>query len=261
MIRAHQVGYSRGPNHLLSDVSLEVIPGEVLAIVGPNGAGKSTLLRILAGEWAPSSGEVTLDGQPLARIGPRDLALRRAVVPQRQPWVEGLSGAETAALGRAPFAEPEAEELRAAHRALTAAGAGLWAGRRMETLSGGEAQRVHFARALAQLDGGGPSRYCFLDEPTSALDLAGQLDLMDRLRSLADQGVGVVAVVHDLNLAVRFADQVAVLARGRLQAWGPPATVITEALVSRAFGVRASVIPHPLFGCPVVLPLESRNSL
>jgi iron complex transport system ATP-binding protein len=260
MIRAHKVGYSRGPNRLLSDVSLDVLPGEVLAIVGPNGAGKSTLMRILAGEWAPSTGEVTLDGESLSRMPPRDLALRRAVLPQRQPWVEGLSGAETAALGRAPYAESEAESLRAAHRALGAAGADLWAGRRMETLSGGEAQRVHFARALAQL-GGAQSRYCFLDEPTSALDLAGQLDLMERLRSLADQGVGVVAVVHDLNLAVRFADQMAVLAGGRLHAWGPPETVVTEGLINRAFGVRATVIPHPLFGCPVILPLESKNPL
>jgi iron complex transport system ATP-binding protein len=144
-------------------------------------------------------------------------------------------------------------------RALAQAGVGHLAGRRYPTLSGGEQQRVHLARTLAQLDTphADASRYLLLDEPTASLDLAHQHTVLGTARALADAGTGVLVVLHDLNLAAQYADRLAVLRRGQLLADGPPADVLDPALVHAAFDVAVTVLPHPCFTCPLVVALPT----
>ena len=247
-----------GQATLLSDVSLDVRPGEVLAVVGPNGAGKTTALRVIAGETPPTTGGATLGGRPLAEIEPRTLALRRAVMPQASTLPFDFSVLEVVLLGRTPHRAGQAADLDAAFRAMRAGGVEALAARRYQTLSGGEQQRVHLARALAQLDAEAPpgeTRYLLLDEPTSALDIAHQHAVLRTARDRAAEGVGVLAVLHDLNHAAQYADRVAVLAAGRLVACGPPREVLTADVVARAFGVTVVVTDHPCAACPLVVPV------
>lgn len=245
---------------LLDGVSLAVRPGEVLAVVGPNGAGKTTALRTLAAEAPPSDGTATLDGQALAALAPDALARRRAVMPQATTLQFDFSVLEVVLLGRTPHRSSRADDLDAAFRAMRAAGVEALAARRYPTLSGGEQQRVHLARALAQLDAGAEAspeapRYLLLDEPTSALDIAHQHAVLRTARERAAAGVGVLAVLHDLNHAAQYADRVAVLAAGRLVACGPPRDVLTVDVVGRAFGMAVVVTDHPCAACPLVVPV------
>ena len=249
-----------GPATLLDALSLGVAPGEVLAVVGPNGAGKTTALRLLAGERQPTAGSVRLDGRPLSETPADALALRRAVLPQESGLAFGFSALDVVLLGRTPHRTTRRTDLAAAGRAMEQAGVDHLADRRYPTLSGGERQRVHLARTLAQLDGpasgdGAAGRYLLLDEPTSALDLAHQHSVLKTARRQAAEGVGVVAVLHDLNLAAQYADRIAVLAAGRLVAVGTPAAVLTPTVVRCAFGITVVVTAHPCAACPLVVPV------
>ena len=237
---------------LLDGLSLEVAPGEVVAVVGPNGAGKTTALRLLAGETAPSSGRAVLDGRPFDLED--GLARRRAVLPQKSALAFGFSALDVVMLGRTPHRSTRAEDRAAASRSMHAAGVAGLAGRRYPSLSGGEQQRVHLARALAQLDGTEGPRYLLLDEPTSALDLAHQHAVLRVARRQAADGVGVLAVLHDLNLAAQYADRIAVLAGGRLVAVGTADAVLTPSVVRCAFGISVVVTRNPCAACPMVVP-------
>lgn len=249
-----------GAATLLDGLSLAVSPGEVVAVVGPNGAGKSTALRLLAGERPPTGGAVRLDGRPLGTHAPETLARRRAVLPQHAALAFGFTALDVVLLGRTPHRSTRRADLDAAARAMRRAGVAALADRRYPTLSGGERQRVHLARALAQLDGAaagadeGP-RYLLLDEPTSALDLGHQHAVLRTARAVAAGGVGVLAVLHDLNLAAQYADRMAVLADGRLVAAGPPEAVLTPSVVRCAFGISVVVTAHPCAACPLVIPV------
>ena len=262
MLALDSVTVRAGQATLLDALSLHVAPGEVVAVVGPNGAGKTTALRLLAGETAPASGRVTLDGQPLADAP--DLALRRAVLPQESALAFGFTALDVVLLGRTPHRATRRDDLAAAGRAMAQAGVDGLADRRYPTLSGGERQRVHLARVLAQLDPAphAPSgdsapvgRYLLLDEPTSALDLAHQHAVLRVARQQATAGVGVLAVLHDLNLAAQYADRIAVLAGGRLVAVGRPHAVLTPTVVRCAFGITVMVTAHPCAACPLIVPV------
>ncbi len=258
MLDLDTVHVTIGGARLLRGVALGVRPGEVVAVVGPNGAGKSTLLKVMAGEQVPTEGAAVLDGRPLAAWAPDDLALRRAVLPQHSALAFGFTAFEVAMLGRMPHAARAAEDEAAARRALEAAGVAHLAERRYPTLSGGEQQRVHLARALAQLDGSATeARYLLLDEPTASLDLAHQHAVLRLARAHAEAGGGVLVVLHDLNLAAQYADRLAVLRDGRLLAEGPPADVLDPALVRAAFDVPVVVLPHPCLACPLVVSMPA----
>ena len=232
----------------LSNVCAEVVPGRVTALAGPNGAGKSSLLRVMSGELKPSGGTVRLDGGPLAGIPPAELATRRSVMGQGGPMAFDYYVEEVLAMGwtqgggaarfRAPLAEV-AEQCQVK---------GLF-GRKFNALSGGERQRVHFARTLLQIwgapeNGGATTRYLLLDEPTASLDLANEL-LVLRLAWRFSQGdVGVLVVLHDLNLAARFADVVLLLDQGTVRAAGPPQEVFLEATLSEVYQTPMRVERH-----------------
>ena len=251
-----------GAATLVDGLSLGVSPGEVMAIVGPNGAGKTTSLRLLAGETEPTSGQVLLDGEPLASTGLDDLALRRGVLPQQSALGFGFSTLDVVLLGRTPHSTGRRSDLDAAARAMRRAGVEHLAAQRYPTLSGGERQRVHLARVLAQLDGATDGdRYLLLDEPTSALDLAHQHSVLRVAQEEAAHGAGVLAVLHDLNLAAQYADRIAVLADGKLVALGTAESVLTPAIVQCAFGISVMVTQNPCVACPLVVPMPEATAL
>jgi iron complex transport system ATP-binding protein len=249
----------RGGKTLLDGVSLALSEGESVALVGPNGAGKSTLLRTLSGELTPQSGRVRLRGRKLSDYSPRELALHRAVLAQSISIAFPFRVAEVVRMGAGDGRSARIDERVAA--ALAEVDLGGFRDRVVTTLSGGEQQRTHFARVLVQLGCGetvhGPG-LLLLDEPTASLDLRHQLDLAASVRRCATRGVAVLAVLHDLNLATLFADRIIVLESGRIVADGPPAEVVTDAMLDRVFGVTAAVGRVPT-GLPFVLPHAAQS--
>ncbi|MEV0366109.1 heme ABC transporter ATP-binding protein [Nocardia fusca] len=244
-------GGGGGTRRVLDDVDFEVAAGEVVALVGPNGAGKSTLLAVLAGELDPGGGSVELDGHPLDRWTPIDMARRRAVLPQSHTVGFPFSAAEVVAMGRAPWQRtPQAgrdDEVIAA--AMAATDCTHLAGRSFPSLSGGERARVALARVLAQ-----DTATLLLDEPTAALDLGHQEAVLTLAADRAATGAAVVVVLHDLASAAAYADRVAVLDDGRVAAAGPPREVLTGELLSRVYRYPVEVLDHPGTGAQLVLP-------
>jgi iron complex transport system ATP-binding protein len=244
-LAATQVSVTVAGRPLLQSVSLALQPGHLHAVLGPNGAGKSTLLRLLAGERSPDQGEVTLAGRPLRDWSAAALARQRAVLPQQDELDFGFRVEEVVALGRLPCPrQAPAQERALQQQVLQATGAlHLW-GRAYPGLSGGERRRVQLARVLAQVWeplNTGP-RYLLLDEPTASLDLAHQHGCLAAARAFASQGNGVIAILHDPNLALAHADTVSLLHEGRVLASGTPAAVLTPARLREAFGIDAVLL-------------------
>lgn len=248
-LRAVSAGYGGRP--VLFDQTWRLEAGEMAALVGPNGAGKSTLLALISRVHPPAAGELLLDGRPLASLGRGELARAVAVVPQQPQLPPGYTVDEVVGMGRAPhvgfFRGPRTVDQEAVEEAMARCEVTGLRHRRVETLSGGEAQRTVLARALAQ-----QPRLLLLDEPTSHLDLRYQVEALRLARRAAAEGVAVLAVLHDLNLAARACDRVLLLADGRLLADGPPAEVLVEDRLRRAY--RAEVQVRLLDGLPTVTP-------
>jgi len=235
----------------LAEASIDVRAGELHALVGPNGAGKSTLFGVLAGDVAPVTGEVLLDGAPLGGIPPRLLARRRAVLLQQNAVSFPFTVEQVVRMGRAPWARTPAEEdddAAVAH-ALDATDLVGLAGRTISSLSGGERARAALARVLAQA-----CDVMLLDEPTAALDLRHQEDVLRIARSRAREGAAVAVVLHDLNAALGMADRVTLLAQGGVMATGAPGDVLTADAIGSVYGQPVDVFPHPVTGVPVVTP-------
>jgi len=244
---ARGVGVRAGSSTLLQGVDLQLVPGEVGAILGPNGAGKSTLLSVLAGLRAPDSGQVHLNGQSVNPLLVHALARHRAVLPQETAVAFDFRVREVVELGRYPHQrQPSKDEAAIVRAAMQATGVAAMAGRSLASLSGGERARVQLARVMAQIwepGADGAPRWLLLDEPTAALDLRHQHETLCTVQRWArEQGVGVLAVLHDPNLALRYADRVWVLDGGALLASGHPARVLRPALVQRVWQVQASTV-------------------
>jgi iron complex transport system ATP-binding protein len=261
---AEAVGYAVRGRPLVQDVSLSLHPGQMTVVIGPNGAGKSSLLRLLTGELAPTVGRVLLDGKLLASMPAWRLACRRAVMVQAARLAFPFATHEVVALGvsgvgRAPSGAAVDELVG---RVLEAADVGHLAERPYQTLSGGEQQRVQFARALAQLEAGrsiASRQILFLDEPVSSLDLKHQLGLLDAAKALAESGTAVLAVLHDINLALAYADHLVVMHEGRVAALGPPTQIVTDELLAHVFGVALKLRRTPPAGAPFLLPQTHRS--
>lgn len=254
VLAAHGLGLRQADGRMvLEPLDLRLAPGELLAVLGENGAGKTSLLRLLAGEVPASGlrpcGELCLAGRPLADWSAREQARLRAVLPQHTDLAFDFNAAELVALARHPHGDSPAEARAIAAQALALTGASDFALRGLRELSGGERARVFLAAALAQLwaaDDPQP-RLLLLDEPTAALDLAQQHRLLATVRAFAaSRRLGVVAIVHDLNLAAQYADRVLLLAGGHRLAEGPPDAVLQPGPIARGFGVRAACLAHPL---------------
>lgn len=229
----------------LQDVSLGLMPGEVHAVMGPNGAGKSTLLSVLSGTLEPDAGEILFEHQPLHAWCPRILARRRGILPQESSVSFPLTVWEVVALGRLPHATPLEDPDIVCH-VMRRMDVHHLAAQRYGDLSGGERQRVQMARVLAQVarpvtDPSGP--VLLLDEPSSALDLRHQFELFERMRDEALTGSAILVILHDLNLAARYADRLTLLHDGHVAAQGAPGEVLDAATLERVWGVRAQVTP------------------
>ncbi|MDR3418976.1 MAG: heme ABC transporter ATP-binding protein [Nevskia sp.] len=249
MLTAHEVSCRVDGSDLLRRVSLEIVPGKVHALLGRNGAGKSTLLKVLSGELHPQAGQVLLNGRPLGAWTPRQRARQRAVLAQGDPLRFGFKAAEVVELGRyaSPRHRPEQERAIVAE-ALAMAEATELSGRRYTTLSGGERARVQLARVMAQIwdapepgdaELGDGSRYLLLDEPTASLDLGHQHSCLSQVcRFAAARGVGVLVVLHDPNLALRYADHATLLDRGCVVGQGLTRELLDPDLLERTYGVK-----------------------
>jgi iron complex transport system ATP-binding protein len=264
MIAATNIGLEKSSKRILERVNFELRPGEVLALIGPNGAGKSSLLRVVAGE-EQDKGQVAINGKPLAAWRPESLARVRAVLSQQLHLPFPMPVVEVVALGRYPYRqeEPLARSLSIAQACLRQAGMNGFEQRDLLTLSGGEQQRVHFARVLAQISQGqGGDRYLLLDEPTASLDLAQQHRLLSLLRRIVRQRrIGVLVVLHDMNLAARYADRVLLLSQGRAIAVGSPQQVLTAEHISRGFGIAVEVLSHPQQPWPQIVAHPSAEPI
>lgn len=260
MYLAEDITLIAGGRPLLEGARARIVPGRVTVLIGPNGAGKSTLLKVMAGELKPQRGRVLLDGRDLGALAPALLARQRAVVPQGAQVAFPFCVAEIVAIGAADGRAT----MERVGRALAAVELAGFEARAYELLSGGERQRVQIARALLQLEQGqgdeqaqGPG-YLLLDEPTASLDLAQQVLVVRLMRRLAaERGAGVLAVLHDLNLAAMAADEIVALKQGRVVSQGTPAEVITDASIAALYGVRARVGWAP--STPFLLPQSTEG--
>ena len=250
-LEASRVRFARGSRLVVDGVDITVPRGAVGALLGPNGAGKSTLLHLVAGVEQPDVAALTLDGDDLIALRRRERARRIALVEQDAPSPDGLRVDHVVGLGRVPhqsaWGGDTARDREVVARSLAAAGASVFAERRYDELSGGERQRVNLARALAQ-----EPELLLLDEPTNHLDIRAQLATLALLRRLADDGLSVLAALHDLSLAASYADHVVVLADGSVVAAGAPAEVLTAELIRAVWGVDATVLEHPATGRPLI---------
>jgi iron complex transport system ATP-binding protein len=259
-LEVQQVTLAYQDRVVVSDLSLVVPAGRVSVIVGANASGKSTLLRAMARLLAPRSGRVLLDGRIIGDMPTREVATVLGLLPQSPQAPEGIAVADLVGRGRYPHQgwvrRWSAADDAAVAEALAATDTGDLADRPVDQLSGGQRQRVWIAMALAQR-----TDVLLLDEPTTFLDVAHQVEVLDLLTDLnRDRGTTIVAVLHDLNLAARYADHLFAMKDGRLVAQGDPRAVVTEELVAELFGMSARVIPDPVSGTPLVLPIGRHHA-
>ncbi|QAY74499.1 ABC transporter ATP-binding protein [Agromyces protaetiae] len=252
---AHGVSLGYDGRRVIEGLDLAIPSGAVTAIVGPNACGKSTLLRGLARLHPLEGGRVTLDGDDIARMPRRTLARSVGMLPQASIAPDGVRVADLVARGRYPhqgwFGRQSSDDDAVVAEALAATGVADLADRAVDELSGGQRQRVWIAMVLAQ-----QTDIVLLDEPTTYLDVAHQLELLDLLTSLnRDRGTTVVMVLHELNLAARYADHLVVMAGGRIMAEGAPGDVLTSEVVRDAFALESRVIADPVAGTPLIVPI------
>jgi ABC-type cobalamin/Fe3+-siderophores transport system ATPase subunit len=259
MIRFDEISirYPTADTDAVAGVSFEARRGTLTAVVGPNGSGKSTLVRALLGRIPARSGGILLDERPIAELPRRDVARRVAVIPQREELAFPALVAEYVALGRFPHvglwhAAGDADR-DAMQRAMTLTGVAPLRDRRVDTLSGGEWQRVRLARALAQ-----SAEALVLDEPTAFLDVGHEMEAFELLHLLAREGRAVMLVSHQLNLVARFADLIVLLHRGRIASVGAPADVMQAATLEHVYDWPLVITRDPAVGAPALVPLRSR---
>lgn len=258
MIEAKNITVKIDSKTLVNNVSMDLEPGKFSVILGKNGAGKSTFLKALTGDLTPSSGRVLVEGRDLDSISPLHLARKRAVMMQNLHLAFSFTALEVVLMGRSPYTKgfETAEDQNIARECMRQAGVEHLADRRFPTLSGGEKQRVQFARMLAQLwnciEGRKPC-CLLLDEPLASLDLAHQHSIMHLVRGLSQKNVAVMMILHDLNLAAQYADEVNVMKDGRTYALGSPNEVFKPEIIEMAFDCPVHIMRHPHHHCPLVV--------
>lgn len=259
-LRASELRLAYGDRVVVDQLDVAVANNTITAVIGPNGCGKSTLLRGLGRLLPPKRGSVLLDGKEIHRMSTKEVARTLGVLPQSPVAPEGLSVADLVARGRHPhqawYRQWSSGDESAVAEALEMTGIGDLADRALDELSGGQRQRAWLSMALAQ-----GTDVLLLDEPTTYLDLSHQIDVLELIGRLHDDsGRTVVMVLHDLNLAARYADRLVAMNEGRIVAEGDPHEVLTEDLLSDVFELKARVVEDPVMGTPMVVPVGGRRS-
>jgi iron complex transport system ATP-binding protein len=240
---------------ILQDINLVLRPGEFTAVVGPNGAGKSTLLKTLAYEHQSFRGAVTINGKSVRAHSPKELSLVRSVLPQSSAVQFMFPVGQIILLGRHPHRTTKIENNRILEEVMELTGTTAFRDRNYQTLSGGEKQRVQMARVLAQVwDETVYPRYILLDEPTSSLDIAQQQLIFSLARQACNRNIGVMAIIHDLNQAVQFADKLSFMRDGKITAYGDAQKVFTKSNVEETFCCSVNIYHDPCNNCPFIVP-------
>jgi iron complex transport system ATP-binding protein len=261
-LAVHNLSFSFGEKRVLRNVELEVASGEFLGLMGPNGSGKTTLLRCVMNYLRSDPGSILIDGQPIQEIPPEGLAKTFAVVPQSSSTDFTFSAYDIVMMGRIPhrsnrLAGASKKDADAVQSAMERTDTWKFAGRPFFALSGGERQRVVIARAIAQ-----SPKALLLDEPTVYLDINGQLEVMDLIRSLnKKEGITVISVLHDVNMAARYCDRIALLSNGWLEAIGPPAEVLRPETIQSVYGVDVVVRKDPFTNAVYVMPHSTLSTV
>ncbi|MEU6125693.1 ABC transporter ATP-binding protein [Streptomyces sp. NPDC047123] len=253
-LAARDVSVGYGSRTVIDGLDVAIPPGVITTIIGPNGCGKSTLLRTLTRLLKPTRGTVVLDGEDIDKLRTRDVAKKLGLLPQAPVAPEGLTVSDLVARGRHPhqswLRQWSSDDADVVARALAMTGVSDLADRPVDSLSGGQRQRVWISMTLAQ-----GTDLLLLDEPTTYLDLAHALDVLDLVDDLHESGNTVVMVLHDLNLATRYSDNLIVMKEGSILAQGHPRDVITAELLHEAFGLRAKVVDDPVGDRPLIVPI------
>lgn len=255
MYQASDIWFRVRDKIILQDVNLTFHPGEFTAMVGPNGAGKSTLLKALANENVEFQGEVSINGKPIKSYSAKSLSMVRAVLPQSSTVPFAFTVDQIVNLGRHAHRTTKSENKRIVEEVMELTATHEFAHRNYMTLSGGEKQRVQMARVLAQVwDETLYPRYILLDEPTSNMDIAQQQQMFSLAKMACSRNIGVLAIVHDLNQAVQFADKLYFLRNGKVTAFGDAKDVFTKSNIEETFCCRVNVYHDPCNSCPYIIP-------
>jgi iron complex transport system ATP-binding protein len=253
------VSFAYTDGQVLHDINLTIRAGEMVGLLGPNGSGKTTLIKLASGILRPGQGEISIDGADLGRLKRKMVARSVAVMPQQFHIPFAFNVGEVVMLGRIPFiralAGETAVDRKAVDRALEIVGSATLEHRRFDELSGGERQKVILAMVLAQ-----QPQLLLLDEPTVHLDITHQVEILELVRKLnREQGITVVAAMHDLNMASLYFNRLVLLKEGSIAVDGTPMEVITEGVLRRVYGLTARVEPHPESGAPQVIVMPSTS--
>lgn len=247
ILKASALTFEVDGKRMIDNVSLCVLPGEILGIIGANGAGKTTLLRMLSAITKPKSGSIMIDSRSVSDMPVREIAQNVALVPQIPGFTYGFTCLEVVMMGRYPFMgrlQVESEtDKKIVQEAMRTTDTWQFADRLVTTLSGGERQRVFLARALAQ-----QPKVMLLDEPTANLDINHQIKMFEIVKSLTASGMSAIAAIHDISLAARYCNRLLILSRGSMLAVGAPDVVLTTENISKGFGVAAGVYKDPITG-------------
>lgn len=265
MIQWKNVSYQKGSRLLLKDISVTLPPGQLTVIMGPNGAGKSTFLRLCSRELQPTLGELSLHGRCLKEWSSEELSLFRGVLSQSLPMTFPMTVNELVLMGRYPHHKKRGSSVTdpsIVEAALGDCSLAALKDRSTQHLSGGEMQRAHMARVLAQIwePQDGRPRILLLDEPTASLDPTYQHLCLLRARKLTEEGVSVVAILHDLNLAARYADHIVFLKEGRLAAAGPMSEMMQEPILEDVFSVHVRILRDARLSHPLIVTLGPQTS-
>ncbi len=257
MLSTSSIHYRIGKKTILQNITADFLPGEFNMILGPNGSGKSTFLKIFSGEIHRYDGTVLYGQKKIASLPYKELAKKRAVMSQQPELGFPLTVEEVVMMGRYPHfsLNPRKKDETICQEVMDRLNLHAFAERNYLTLSGGEKQRVQYARVLAQVwekpeEG---HRYLILDEPLTSLDISYQHEFLQVAREFLSPDTVLIAIMHDINLAIQYADRLFFLKEGELAAQGPPASVLSESLVEKVFGVRTTIAKNPVTGSPLVI--------